>query len=220
MGNAIALRAFQPSQSLNDLSAAWETIVAVLGEEQRAVRGDVEYAVVALDELGLHAQRLLDLGRQTDSPGQVVSAYAVSDCDLHGDAGLIGLAKKRRAGGGDLLDVAVVGSATAAHDVQLPQSFLELSVLRTQLGRIADVELGRLVQFGVAFAGGVRPQPAQPARPRLARVEHVLEVRGMGAVDHVVGRVGRRGCVYLLERRTQALPGRKPPIGFHGERYR
>jgi hypothetical protein len=56
----------------------------VLGEDPLPVRHDVEDAVVALDELRLDAEFLLDRGRQTGGPGQVVSAYAVGDRDLHG----------------------------------------------------------------------------------------------------------------------------------------
>jgi len=57
----------------------------VLREDQLAVRGDVENPVVALDELGLRAERLLDLGRHTAGLRQVVSAHAVGDGDAHGD---------------------------------------------------------------------------------------------------------------------------------------
>jgi hypothetical protein len=58
--------------------------VAVPREQQLAVDRDIEDAVRAFDKLRLYAYSLLDLGRQTDSPGQVVSGYAVGDGDLHG----------------------------------------------------------------------------------------------------------------------------------------
>jgi hypothetical protein len=56
----------------------------VLREHELAVGSDIENAVRALDELGLDAERLPDLGRQTDGPGQVVSGNAVGDGDFHG----------------------------------------------------------------------------------------------------------------------------------------
>jgi len=62
--------------------------VAVLGEEQLAVERDVENPAAALDELRLDAERLLDRGRQTGSPGQVVSGAAVGNGDVHGRGGL------------------------------------------------------------------------------------------------------------------------------------
>ena len=57
----------------------------MLGEDELAVGGDIEDAVRALDELGLDSQRLPDLGRQTDGPGQVVSGNAVGDGEFHGE---------------------------------------------------------------------------------------------------------------------------------------
>ena len=70
-------------QRLDDLRHARKACVAVLGEDELAVGGNIEDAVRALDELGLDAQCLPDLGRQTDSPGQVVSGNAVGDGDFH-----------------------------------------------------------------------------------------------------------------------------------------
>jgi hypothetical protein len=58
----------------------------VLGVDEGAVCGDVEYAAAALDELGLRAELLGDLGRQTGGLGQVASADAVFDDDPHRQA--------------------------------------------------------------------------------------------------------------------------------------
>ena len=55
----------------------------MLREKELPVGGHVEDAVRALDELRLDAELLLDLGRQTDRPRQVVSGYAVGDLDFH-----------------------------------------------------------------------------------------------------------------------------------------
>jgi hypothetical protein len=57
--------------------------VAVFREEECAVALDIEHAASPLRESGFHAQRLLDLGSQTDRPGQVVSGRAVGDDDFH-----------------------------------------------------------------------------------------------------------------------------------------
>jgi hypothetical protein len=54
------------------------------GEDELAIGRDIEDAVRAFGELGLDSNRLLDLGRQTDGTGQVVSGNAVSDGDFHG----------------------------------------------------------------------------------------------------------------------------------------
>jgi hypothetical protein len=55
----------------------------VFGVDQLSVHLDVEDAVVALDELGLDTNLLLDLGRQTGGLREVVSTVAVLDRDTH-----------------------------------------------------------------------------------------------------------------------------------------
>ena len=71
------------TNSLDDLLRTGKAVVPVPGEHELAVCRDVEDAVRPFDELGLDAQCLLDLGRQTDGPGQVVSNCAVSDPNFH-----------------------------------------------------------------------------------------------------------------------------------------
>jgi len=55
----------------------------LLGEDELAVENDVELSAGALDERGVEATRLLDLGRQTGGPGKVVSLHAVGDLEVH-----------------------------------------------------------------------------------------------------------------------------------------
>ena len=55
-----------------------------LGEDERAVRYDVEHPRIALDELRVDSELVLDTGCQTGSPGQVASTDAVADRDPHG----------------------------------------------------------------------------------------------------------------------------------------
>ena len=59
-----------------------EATARLLREDQAPVEDDFEDAAVALDQGRRDAVFLLDLGRQTGGPGQVVSAYAVFDRDL------------------------------------------------------------------------------------------------------------------------------------------
>ena len=59
-----------------------EASARLLREDQAAVSDDLEDAAVALDQGRRDAVLLLDLGRQTGGPGQVVSAYAVFDREL------------------------------------------------------------------------------------------------------------------------------------------
>jgi hypothetical protein len=56
----------------------------VLREDLLAVDRHVKHATAALDEHGLDALGLLDLGRQTGGARQIISGDAVFDRDLHG----------------------------------------------------------------------------------------------------------------------------------------
>ena len=70
---------------------------------------------------------------------------------------------------GDRGDVLVVGAAAAADDAQVGQRPLQLAVVAGQPGHVAAVELGGLVELGVAHRRGVgadRPAPAPSTAPR------------------------------------------------------
>ncbi len=64
-----------------------------------------------------------------------------------------------------------------------------------KLSGIADVETRARIEFRMASARGVGAQAAHALGERSQRREHVLEVRGMRAVDHVVRGV-RVGFVF------------------------
>ena len=67
------------AQGADDFSRFGEPLLGVLGEDRPAVGDDVEDPVVARDQLGVDAERVLDFGRQTGGPRQVLSADAVGD---------------------------------------------------------------------------------------------------------------------------------------------
>lgn len=62
-----------------DLAGLREAAQLFLGEDQLAPDGDLEDAAVALDQLRLDAELLLDRVRQTGGAGIVISAGAVLD---------------------------------------------------------------------------------------------------------------------------------------------
>jgi hypothetical protein len=76
------------AQSGDDFGGLGEAAIAVLGEDECAIGDHVEDAVVALEELRLDAERPPDVDRQTGSPRQVVSAYAVLDSYMHRHASM------------------------------------------------------------------------------------------------------------------------------------
>src|SRR3954466_13267529 len=107
----------------------------------------------------------------------------------------------------DRRDVAVIGPAAAADQLELRQLGAKLRVECAQLDRIAGVEGRRLIELGMALAGGVGAHAADAVRP--VAVEDIREVLGVRAVDHEG--VGRRLGVSLLDRAAQRLAARQPP---------
>src|SRR5215218_9827715 len=79
-----ATSALRPgAQGLQHLCIVREPPGAELGVDEGAIRGYVEHAAAAFDDLRLYPEFLGDFGRQTGGPRQVVSAYAVFDGDMH-----------------------------------------------------------------------------------------------------------------------------------------
>jgi hypothetical protein len=70
-------------QHREDLILLREAPFGMLREEELAVDDDVEDPIVSLKERGLYARVLVNSGRQTGGLGEVVSAYAIGDLDLH-----------------------------------------------------------------------------------------------------------------------------------------
>ena len=62
----------------------------------------------------------------------------------------------------------MIGAAAAAEHVELAEASSQVRVARAEIGRVARVEIRRLVELGVALRGGVGAQAADPLAPRLA----------------------------------------------------
>src|SRR6188474_764226 len=75
----------------------------------------------------------------------------------------------------DRLDVALVGAAAPADDVEAREQRPELAVAGGEVVRIPLVELVGFVELGVAFRRGVGPQAADAFEAALG--EHVLDMR-------------------------------------------
>ena len=89
-----------------------------------------------------------------------------------------------------------------------------------EVGRIALVEFGGLVEFGVALRRRVRTQSDEPLQPCSVNFEGVREMRRVRTVDHEVGGAGICFGVHLLDRLTQRLSRRQPAVGLDRERDR
>ena len=79
----------------------------------------------------------------------------------------------------NLLDVTMVGPAAAAEHVEMTESVTQRPVLRTELGRIARVQILGLVELGVTALRGVGTDPAQALHPIRPDRQCGLEVGGM-----------------------------------------
>jgi hypothetical protein len=73
----------QCTQLVDDLALCRKSPLILFGEELLIVGADDEDAAGAAHELGLDAELLPDLGRQTGGPGKVVSNAAVVDSNVH-----------------------------------------------------------------------------------------------------------------------------------------
>jgi hypothetical protein len=86
-GREPELRAVPLLERLLDLAGVGEAAQLFLGEDEVVPHGDLENATAAANQLGLDAELLFDLSRQTGGTGVVVSARAV----LYGNVGRHGI---------------------------------------------------------------------------------------------------------------------------------
>lgn len=77
-------------------------------------------------------------------------------------------------------DVPFVGPAAAAERAERRMGARELPILRTELQRIARIQIRRVVQLLMAARGGVRPHAADSLREGRPALEHVREGRSDG----------------------------------------
>ena len=69
----------QDAKGGDNLVSFGKPLLLLLRKDQRAVGRHVELTAGADDDVGVDAESLLDGGRQTGGPGQVVSNFAVAD---------------------------------------------------------------------------------------------------------------------------------------------
>ena len=77
-----------------------------------------------------------------------------------------------------MLDVSKVSPTTSAHYAKVTQSTLDLRILLAQLNELPRVQLGGLIQIGVAHARGVGSQVLNSLHPRLFCCQGHLQVGG------------------------------------------
>src|SRR5262245_11467965 len=80
------------------------------------------------------------------------------------------------AGRADRLEMAVVGAATATQDAHVRMPRQQRAVLARKLAGVACVEIGGLVELGVASPRSVGAQAANALDPGSLRLEHAGKV--------------------------------------------
>jgi hypothetical protein len=90
------------------------------------------------------------------------------------------------AGEANLLEVPMIGAAAAAKHIDVMMLPAQRSVAAAEIRRIADVEIGRLIELGMTAYRRVGAQAAQAPGQGLAGAERVREMTGMCAIDHEV----------------------------------
>ena len=102
----------------------------------------------------------------------------------------------------------MVGAAASAQHIDLREAAEQLGILLAELLRMTRIELGGIVELGMALARGVGPDPAHALHPAGILVQDLSEVIGVRAVDHVIGRRPTRRAIDRLDRVAQAFAGR------------
>ena len=102
-----------------------------------------------------------------------------------------------------------VRAAAAAEHRDGGQSVTQCGVPGAEVDRVALVELGRLVELGMAPRRRVRPQADEPLQPRPIGCQRIREVGGVRAVDHEIRGAGAGLGVHLLDRFAQRLARRE-----------
>src|SRR6476660_8031654 len=87
----------------------------------------------------------------------------------------------------DCDDVSMIGPAASAKNRQLGQAPAQFLVLSPEFLRVARVEFGRHIKLRVTFRRCIGSKPADPFGPAGMTQQHIIEMGGLGAVDHVVG---------------------------------
>jgi hypothetical protein len=99
----------------------------------------------------------------------------------------------------DLLHVTVVGTATAAKNVDVSKGRTKIPVLSPEFIGITIIELYRFIEFRVAQARRIGAKTSDARGPLFAGCQRALEMGRVGTVDHVVSGTVIRGGVHLLD---------------------
>ena len=112
----------------------------------------------------------------------------------------------------------MVRAAASAHHLQTGHDCAQHCVPGGEVVGVSVVQLGHHVEFSVAQLRRVGPETTNPRCPRRIAHRHVVEVRRVSAVDHVVLRVGTGGSVDCGDGFVEPHRRRQPAIGFERER--
>src|SRR5262249_6104567 len=121
------------------------------------------------------------------------------------------------AGNGDLLDVAMIRPTTAPQHIDPRVVTPQVCVLASQLQGISGVEIGRLIEFGVAAPRGVCTNATDAFDPLTFAGERAVEVRRVCAVYHVVCGAASSLRIDFLDGLVQRLSGRQASVSFYRE---
>lgn len=113
----------------------------------------------------------------------------------------------------DGLQMPYIGAATAAQDLQRRHSRAERLILVSQFGGVPGIEIGAGIEFGVTALRGIRAQAPDAGGRKIGVAEQMIEVAGMGAIDHVIHRIA--GGEVVVRRIASAKPspdGSRPSV--------
>ena len=112
----------------------------------------------------------------------------------------------------------MIGAAAAAEDPHPGKCAPEIEITSPEIDRIACIERFGFVEFGVTLGRGVGADTMDTPDPGLARLQCVVEMRWMRAVDQKILRRPIGLAVDGLDRLPQRFASHQAAIGLHGER--
>ena len=82
----------------------------------------------------------------------------------------------------------MIGAAATAENAHLLKRAPEIQITPPEIDRVARIERFGFVELGMALRRGIGPDAMNTRDPGLARLQRMLEMRWMGAVDQKIFR--------------------------------
>ena len=108
--------------------------------------------------------------------------------------------------------VPMIGAAAAAENAHLRKRAPEIQITPPEIDRVARIERFGFVELGMALRRGIGPDTMNTPDPGLARLQRMLEMRWMGAVDQKIFRRTVGLAIHGFDRLPQRFAHTRRPL--------